>query len=78
MDELRQMRQRIAELRVLETELKESNALFQTLFYSSPIGIYIAQDGIFRIAGHQFAQIADYNEGEMILYSLSVTDAARS
>ena len=77
MDELRQMRQRIAELRVLETELKESNALFQTL-YSSPIGIYIAQDGIFRIAGHQFAQIADYNEGEMILYSLSVTDAARS
>ena len=64
-DELGQMRQRIAELQVLETELKESNVLFQALFYSSPIGIYIVQDGTFRIVGHQFAQIADYNEDEL-------------
>jgi PAS domain S-box-containing protein len=65
-EELGQMRQRISELEVVEAELKESNELFQTLFYSSPIGIYIVQDGRFRIVGHQFAQITDYNEDELI------------
>jgi PAS domain S-box-containing protein len=65
-DKLGQMRQRISELRVVEAELKESNELFQTLFYSSPIGIYIVQDGRFRIVGHQFAQITGYNEDELI------------
>jgi PAS domain-containing protein len=65
-DELGQMQQRISELKVVEAELKESNELFQTLFYSSPVGIYIVQDGLFRIVGHQFAQIADYNEDELI------------
>ena len=65
-DELEQMRQRISELEVVEAELKESNELFQTLFYSSPVGIYIAQDERFRIVGHQFAQITDYNEDELI------------
>ena len=65
-DDLDQMRQRISELKVVEAELKESNELFQTLFYSSPVGIYIVQDGSFRIVGHQFAQITDYNEDELI------------
>jgi PAS domain S-box-containing protein len=65
-DELERTRQRISELRAVEAELKESNELFQTLFYSSPIGIYIVQDGCFRIVGHQFAQITDYNEDELI------------
>ena len=65
-DDLEQMRQRISELKAVEAELKESNGLFQTLFYSSPVGIYIAQDGSFRIVGHQFAQITDYNEDELI------------
>lgn len=64
-DDLEQMRQRIGELTVVEAELKESNELFQTLFYSSPVGIYIVQDGSFRIVGHQFAQITDYNEDEL-------------
>ena len=41
-DDLEEMRQRISELQLVEAELKESNELFQTLFYSSPIGIYIA------------------------------------
>ena len=65
-DELVEMRQRIADLQVLETELRESNELFRTLFYSSPVGIYIVQDGHFRIVGHQFARIAGYNEDELI------------
>ena len=65
-DELVTMRQRVAELEELGTELKESNGLFQTLFYSSPIGMYIAQDGCFRVVGHQFARIAGYSEDELI------------
>ena len=65
-DELVETRQRIADLQVLETELRESNELFRTLFYSSPVGIYIVQDGHFRIVGHQFARIAGYNEDELI------------
>jgi len=65
-DELVTMRQRIAGLEALETELKESNELFRMLFHSSPIGIYIVQDGDFRIVGHQFARIAGYSEDELI------------
>lgn len=65
-DELVTMRQRIAGLEALEIELKESNELFRMLFYSSPIGIYIVQDGDFRIVGHQFARIAGYIEDELI------------
>jgi PAS domain S-box-containing protein len=65
-DDLEQMRQWISELKAVEAELKESSGLFQTLFYSSPVGIYIFQDGCFRIVGHQFAQITDYNEYKLI------------
>ncbi len=66
LDELETSRQRIAELDALETELKESNKLFRMLFFSSPIGMYIVQDGYFQIVGHQFARIAGYDEDELI------------
>jgi PAS domain S-box-containing protein len=66
LDELEALRQRIAELDVLETELKESNKLFRILFFSSPIGMYIVQDGNFQIVGHQLARIAGYDEDELI------------
>ncbi len=36
------------------------------LFHSSPIGIYIIQDGHFRFVGHQFARITGYGEDELI------------
>ena len=83
MDELVRTRQRIAELEVMEIELKQSEELFTTLFYSSPSGIYIVQGGYFRLVGHQFARIAGYNEDELIgVPSLSLVltedrDAAR-
>jgi PAS domain S-box-containing protein len=66
MDELVRTRQRVAELEVLEIDLKQSDELFTTLFYSSPTGIYIVQSGYFRLVGHQFARIAAYNEDELI------------
>ena len=66
MNELLELRQRIAELEAVETEVEGSNELFRTLFYSSPIGMYIVQDGCFRIVGHQFARIVGYDEDELI------------
>lgn len=65
-DELAEMRLRIAELEAGKTELKQSEELFRILFYSSPIGIYIVQDGRFRFVGHQFARITGYSEDELI------------
>ena len=65
-DELTQLRHRIAELEILETELKQSEELFRMLFHSSPIGIYIVQDRCFRLVGHQFSQITGYSEDELI------------
>ncbi len=66
MSELSGMRQRIAELEVLELELKQSEELFRILFYSSPIGIYIVQNGRFRLVSHQLASISGYDEDELI------------
>ncbi len=60
------LRQQLAELEALETELKQSEELFRMLFHSSPIGIYIVQDGYFRFVGHQFAQITGYSEHELM------------
>lgn len=63
LDELVAIRQRIAGL---ETELKESNQLFRMLFHSSPVGVYIVQDGYFKIVSHQLARITGYSEDELI------------
>lgn len=64
--ELLKMRQRVTELEALELELKQSDELFRILFYSSPIGIYIIQNGRFRLVSQQFARIAGYNEDELM------------
>ncbi len=66
LDELEILRQRIAGLEVLETELEQSNELFRMFFFSSPIGMYIVQDGYFQVVGHQFARIVGYDEDELI------------
>jgi len=64
--ELLKMRQRVTELEALELELKQSDELFRIFFYSSPIGIYIIQNGRFRLVSKQFAKIAGYNEDELM------------
>jgi len=65
-DEKVKMRQQITKLGVLEIELKQSEELFRRLFYSSPIGIYIVQNGHFRLVGHQFTKMTGYNEDELM------------
>ncbi len=65
-DELLELRQRVAGLESLKTELEKSGELFKVLFYRSSIGIYIVQGGHFRLVNHQFAEIAGYNEDELV------------
>lgn len=57
--ELSKVRQRIA-------ESTESEELFRILFYSSPIGIYIVQDGHFRLVSHQLTRISKFDEDELV------------
>ena len=64
--ELSKMRQRIAESELLELALRQSEELFRILFYSSPIGIYIVQNGRFRLVNHQLTRISKYNEDELV------------
>ena len=65
-DELLELRQRVAGLELLKTELEKSEELFKVLFYRSSIGIYIVQDRHFRLVNHQFAGLAGYNEDELV------------
>lgn len=60
------MRHRITELESSELELRQPEELFRILFYSSPVGVYIVQDGHFRLVNHQLANISRYNEDELV------------
>ena len=64
--ELAEMRQRIAELEKANTEHKQVEELFKSLTGSSPIGIYVVQDGKFQFVNAQFQKYADYSEDELL------------
>lgn len=51
---------------VVAREIKQSRELFRILFYRSPIGTYIIQDGHFRLVNRQLAYILGYEEDELI------------
>ena len=48
------------------TESEYNGELFKTLFNSSPIGIYVVQDGKFQFVNHQFARYLGYGEDELL------------
>jgi PAS domain S-box-containing protein len=48
------------------TERKQAEELYRTLANSSPIGVYIAQDGKFRFVNPQFQKDTGFNEYELI------------
>jgi len=48
------------------TERKQAEVLFKTLFSSSPIGIYIVQDGKFQFVNSQFQKYTGYSEDELL------------
>ncbi|MGB6873012.1 MAG: ATP-binding protein [Dehalococcoidia bacterium] len=60
------MDKRIANPEVMAGQIKKSEELFRILFYSSPIGTYIAQGGDFQLVNHQLARILGYEEDELI------------
>ena len=72
-NELAEMRRRIAELEKSETEhkqaeeaLRESENKFRSLAEKSLVGIYLIQDGIFRYVNPKLAEIFDYRVEELI------------
>ncbi len=48
------------------TERRQAEELFRTLANSSPIGIYIVQDGKFQYANAPFAEIVGYSPGQLV------------
>ncbi|MGA2368490.1 MAG: MASE3 domain-containing protein [Dehalococcoidia bacterium] len=48
------------------TERKEAEDLFRAIFSRSPIGMYIAQDGKFRLVNPQFRNYLGFAENELI------------
>ena len=66
MNQMLKMDQQIAKSEVMAREINQSRELFRILFYRSPIGTYIIQDGQFRLVNRQFAYILGYEEDELI------------
>ena len=60
------MHQRIDKSETTTGEIKHSKELFRILFYRSPIGTYIIQNGHFRLVNRQLAYILGYDEDELI------------
>ncbi len=48
------------------TERRQAEELFRTLANSSPIGIYIVQQGKFQYANAPFAEIVGYSPGQLV------------
>ena len=66
MSQTLKMDQQNAKSEVMAREIKQSKELFRILFYRSPIGTYIIQDGCFRLINRQLAYILGYEEDELI------------
>ena len=55
-----------AEPAAIAGENRQSKELFRVLFHRSPIGMYIVQEGHFRLVNRQLAYILGYDEDELI------------
>ena len=66
MNQMLKMDQQIAKSEVMAREIKQSKELFRILFYRSPIGTYIIQNGHFQLVNRQLAYILGYEEDELI------------
>ncbi|MDD5312615.1 MAG: MASE3 domain-containing protein [Dehalococcoidia bacterium] len=47
------------------TERKQAEDLFKAIFNRSPVGIYIIQDGKFKLTNTQFNRLTEYSEQEL-------------
>ena len=64
-EEIGVLRKRTAELEKSEIDSKQAKELFDALSISSPIGIYIIQDGKFVLGNPQFQIYTGYSEEEL-------------
>ncbi len=62
---LQKIRQQITELEMLNSRSKRSQELFTALFISSPIGIFIVQDGKFIDVNPQFEKLIGFSKAEL-------------
>ncbi len=60
------IRKQIAELEMLDLRNQRSQELFLALFVSSPIGIFIVQNGMFIDVNPQFENLIGYSKAELI------------
>lgn len=64
--ELLELQQWTTELKVSEIRSKKAGKLFRILFNSSPIGIYIVEDGKFQFVNPQFQKLTGYSKDELL------------
>ncbi|HPN10032.1 MAG TPA: PAS domain S-box protein [Syntrophales bacterium] len=64
--ELKEIRRNVEEIRKLETERVFEEGLFRTLEYSSLMGIYVVQDGIFRFVNQHTSNYWGYAREELL------------
>ena len=62
---LQKIRHQITELEMLDSRSKRSQELFTALFISSPIGIFIVQDGKFVDVNPQFEKLIGFSKAEL-------------
>lgn len=62
---LQKIRQQITELELLDSRSKRSQELFTALFISSPIGIFIVQNGKFVDVNPQFEKLIGFSRAEL-------------
>ncbi len=68
-----ELQKKIAERNRVREALQESEERYRTLAESSPIGVYIVQDGKFQFVNPQFQKHAGYTEDELLdMDSLSI------
>jgi len=71
--ELETLRSYLAELEESQAKREWTEQLLTTLFATSPIGIYIAQERQFQSVSREFAQIIGYSHNELIgIHTLSI------
>ena len=64
--ELEGAEQRVALLERAASEYKQVGELYDTLANSSPVGVYIYQDGRFCFVNSQFQKMLGYTESELL------------
>ncbi len=65
-DEPEALKERVTELEQPESDHQQAGELLKALFNSSPIGLYIVQDGCFQAVSSEFQQISGYSEKNLI------------